>query len=301
MESKNYTISLEVPKTAEEVFNCINQVSKWWSKDAVDANSGQATKFEGQCSKLNDEFIMRSGDRHYSKQRLVEVIPYRKIVWQVIDSKLNWLNKNKSEWTGTKMIFEISSSGDKTLLKFTHEGLVPEQECYVMCAPGWAFFIKEKLYNLIKNHDLKDEKLQDFKYRLTVNAPAKEAMKKISQVNLWWAKGFKGKTNKLNDEFSVSFGEDTSVNFKISEYIVDKKIVWHVSDCNLGWIKDKKEWKNTEVVWNLTEKAGKTMIDFVHMGLTPACECFESCESGWTHHIKNSLSKLIDEGKGFPE
>ena len=144
------------------------------------------------------------------------------------------------------------------------------------------------------------KKTQDFSYRLTVKASAKEAMKKINQVNLWWAKSFKGKAGNLTDEFSVYFG-DTSVNFRITEFIPDKKIIWLVTDCNLDWIKDKKEWKNTEVIWTLAEKGGKTQIDFVHKGLTPECECYASCEPGWTHHIKNSLLKLIDEGKGFPE
>ncbi|HTA27513.1 MAG TPA: SRPBCC domain-containing protein [Bacteroidia bacterium] len=141
---------------------------------------------------------------------------------------------------------------------------------------------------------------QDFNYSLTVKASAKETMKRISEANLWWAKDFKGKAARLNDEFSVYFG-DTFVDFKISEVIPDKKIVWFVTDCNLGWIKDKKEWKNTEVIWNLTEKDGKTTIDFVHKGLTPESECYESCKPGWTHHIKDSLQKLINEGKGFPE
>lgn len=141
---------------------------------------------------------------------------------------------------------------------------------------------------------------KDFNYCITVNAPAKEAMERISQVNLWWAKDFKGKAAKLNDIFSVYFG-DTFVDFKISECIPNKKITWLVTDCNLHWIKDKKEWKNTEAIWTLTEKDGKTEIDFVHKGLTPESECYESCKPGWTHHIKDSLLKLINEGKGFPE
>jgi len=144
------------------------------------------------------------------------------------------------------------------------------------------------------------KKQQDFNYRLTVKAPVKETMKKISQVNLWWAKNFKGKASKTKDKFSVYFGE-TYVDFKISEVIPDKKIVWQVTDCNLHWIEDKKEWKNTEVIWTLTEKGGKTQIDFVHNGLKPDSECYENCKPGWTHHLKDSLVKLIDEGKGFPE
>ena len=141
---------------------------------------------------------------------------------------------------------------------------------------------------------------QDFSYSLTVNASASEALEKISQVNLWWAKNFKGKAGNLNDEFSVHFG-DTYVNFKISEFTPGKKITWLVTDCNLHWIKDKKEWKNTEVIWSLTEKDGKTRIDFVHKGVTPDSECYETCKPGWTHHLKDSLQKLIDEGNGFPE
>ena len=141
---------------------------------------------------------------------------------------------------------------------------------------------------------------QDFSYSLSVKASAKDALKKISEVDKWWAKNFKGKAAKLNDEFSVHFG-DTFVDFKISEVIPEKKIVWLVTDCNLDWIKDKKEWKGTECIWNLTEKDGKTQIDFVHKGLTPEVECYKDCKTGWTGHLKNSLQKLIDEGKGFPE
>lgn len=141
---------------------------------------------------------------------------------------------------------------------------------------------------------------QDFNLSLTVKASAKETMKKIGQVDLWWAKKFKGRADKLKDAFSVYFG-DTYVDFKISEVIPDKKIVWRVTDCNLHWIKEKKEWKNTEVIWSLTEKDGKTRIEFVHKGLTPESECYEGCKPGWTHHLKDSLVKLIEKGKGFPE
>src|ERR1700733_12725231 len=105
--------------------------------------------------------------------------------------------------------------------------------------------------------------LQDFRYSFTVKASAKEAIKNINQVELWWAKDFKGKSNKLHDEFSVYFG-DTFVDFKISELVADKKITWLVTNCNLHWIEDKKEWKNTEVAWTLTENGSKTQVDFVH-------------------------------------
>jgi hypothetical protein len=141
---------------------------------------------------------------------------------------------------------------------------------------------------------------QDFSYSLTVKASVKETLKSISKVNLWWAKDFKGKASKLKDEFSVYFG-DTFVDFRISEAVPGKKIVWLVTDCNLHWINDKKEWKNTEVIWTLSETGEKTKIDFVHKGVNPESECYDSCKPGWTHHLKDSLQKLINTGKGFPE
>ena len=104
---------------------------------------------------------------------------------------------------------------------------------------------------------------------ITVNDSPEEAMKKICQVNLWWAKKVKGKTEKLNDKFTVDFGE-TFVDFQISELMPNKKVVWKVTDCNLHWIKAKKEWVGTEVVFEISEKKNSTQIDFTHIGLVLA-------------------------------
>jgi hypothetical protein len=79
---------------------------------------------------------------------LVEVIPNKKVVWLVTESTLNWL-QDKQEWTNTRMIFDLTTNGDKTLLHFTHEGLVPEKECYARCVQGWDMVIKDWLFNYI--------------------------------------------------------------------------------------------------------------------------------------------------------
>jgi hypothetical protein len=143
MKNKNYTATIEVAQSPEDVFNHINNVSKWW---ATKEFKGQ---FEGRSTKLNDEFVVRFGDTHYSKQKLVEVIPNKKIVWLVTDSKINWIEKDKTEWTNTRMVFEITTKGDKTVLVFTHVGLVPEQECYAKCEQGWDMLIKTSLLKSI--------------------------------------------------------------------------------------------------------------------------------------------------------
>ena len=141
---------------------------------------------------------------------------------------------------------------------------------------------------------------KSFHRTITVNASAEEAMKKISQVNLWWAKKFSGSANKLNDQFTVRFG-DTFVDFQISELVPNKKVVWKVTDCNLHWINNKKEWNNTQVVFEITGKEKANQINFTHIGLVPGVECYNDCEVGWNGHITGSLAKLINEGKGVPE
>jgi hypothetical protein len=137
---ESFTATIEVTKSPQDVFNCIKEVSKWWSKD-----------FEGSSKKLNDEFIIHHPNAHYSKQKLVEVIPNKKIVWLITDSTLNWLQNNKHEWTNTKMIFKISTKSNKTTLQFTHEGLVPANECYTRCEQGWTMVIKDRLFNFISD------------------------------------------------------------------------------------------------------------------------------------------------------
>jgi hypothetical protein len=44
------------------------------------------------------------------------------------------------------MIFELTPKGDKNVLHFTHEGLVPEKECYEHSVQFWNMVIKEWLF-----------------------------------------------------------------------------------------------------------------------------------------------------------
>jgi hypothetical protein len=138
MGNKSFTATIEVSKSPQDVFSCIKEVSKWWSTD-----------FEGNSAELNNEFVICHPGAHYSKQKLLEVVPDKKVVWLVTESELDWLEKNKAEWTNTKMIFDITVKENKTLIHFTHEGLVPEKECYDRCQQGWNMVIKERLFNFI--------------------------------------------------------------------------------------------------------------------------------------------------------
>ena len=144
MKNKNFTTTIIVDQTPEEVFNAVRNVRGWWS-------GYYSEEIKGDTEKLNDEFSFRAGGgAHYSRQKLIEVIPNKKVVWLVTDSKLDFLEK-KDEWTGTKVVFDISTKANKTQLVFTHDGLMPEIECYNSCAPAWSQYLHNKLLPLIKS------------------------------------------------------------------------------------------------------------------------------------------------------
>src|ERR1700722_14072738 len=124
MKTPNYTASFTVSQSSEEVFAAINNIRGWWT-----GNPG----VEGSTDKIGDEFTYRYEPHHYSKQKIAEFIPGKKVVWFVVDSQLNFV-ENKHEWNGTKITFEIAEKGDKTEVRFTHVGLVPDHECYEGCS-----------------------------------------------------------------------------------------------------------------------------------------------------------------------
>ena len=146
---------------------------------------------------------------------------------------------------------------------------------------------------------------QHYYRTITVNKTPAEAMAKISQVNHWWKHDFSGHAEKIHDKFTVPFsevnGERAFVDFQVTELEPNQKIVWKVIDCNLPWFTDKKEWNNTQVVFDITSEGKSTKIDFTHIGLVPGLECYDVCEKGWDGHVTKSLSSFINEGKGNPQ
>lgn len=137
MPSNNFTTIISVDQSPADVFNAINNVRGWWSEE-----------IQGDTETLNAEFDYHYQDVHRSKMKIIESAPGKKVVWQVLDNYFDF-TKDKKEWTGNTIVFEISEHNHKTQLRFTQVGLVPAYECYDICKEAWSNYIGNSLYKLI--------------------------------------------------------------------------------------------------------------------------------------------------------
>ena len=147
MTTRDFTATIQADQTSAAAFNAINNVRGWWSEE-----------IEGSTDKLNDEFNYHFEDIHRCKIKITTLIPGKKVEWLVMDNYFRpgifneaspALHTDTSEWTGTKIIFEIEEKDNKTQIHFTHLGLIPEFECFDACSSGWSHYIKQSLTGLI--------------------------------------------------------------------------------------------------------------------------------------------------------
>lgn len=136
MKEDSFKKSFKTSKSAEEVFNLLLDIEQWWS-------GIYGEEIKGESKKMGDEFTFKAGGgAHYSKQKLIELIPNIKVVWLITDSTLSFLS-NTGEWINTKIGFTISTEGNSTVITFTHDGLVPQIECYNACSGGWTRYLEK--------------------------------------------------------------------------------------------------------------------------------------------------------------
>ena len=137
MTNQDFTTTFSVEQSPEKVFNAITNVRGWWSEE-----------IEGATDKLGAEFIYHYEDVHRCKMKITEFVPGERIVWLVLDNYFNF-TEDKTEWKDTQVIFEVSRKGDKSEIRFTHAGLVPEYECFHVCSNAWGSYINGSLRSLI--------------------------------------------------------------------------------------------------------------------------------------------------------
>jgi hypothetical protein len=299
MANSDFTTTVLVDQAPNDVFNAINNVRGWWSEE-----------IEGNTTALNDEFDYHYQDVHRCKMKIVEFIQNKKVVWLVLDNYFSF-TKDKEEWKGNKIIFELSERNNRTQLQFTQEGLIPGYECYDICENAWNTYIQKSLCSLIttgkgqpngkdkpQTEDEKKLASADFTTTFFVNQTPTQVFNAINNVRGWWQGEIEGSTDNTGEEFTYRMKDFHSSKQRIIEVVPDKKVVWQVTDSKLNFLENKSEWTGTKIIFEIAEINNKTQLRFTHQGLVAGFECYNACSNGWSKLIQESLLNLVTTGKG---
>jgi len=204
MNNQSFTTTFTVDQTPEQAFAAIANVRGWWSEN-----------IQGDTDRLGAVFDYRYQDVHRCKLHIVEFVPGKRVAWHVVENYFSFTD-DKTEWTGTKIAFDISKDGGKTKVQFTHQGLVPEYECYDACSDGWGTYINASLRDLIaigKGQPNVGEPVtgsertlttgnDSYTAAFTVDQSPDEVFAAISDVRAWWTGEIDGDSQKHGDEFT---------------------------------------------------------------------------------------------------
>ena len=139
---------------------------------------------------------------------------------------------------------------------------------------------------------------QDFSTIILVDQSPAEVYKAVNNPRAWWSEDIEGDTDKLNAEWNYHFKENHRSKMKTIEMVPDKKVVWLVKDNYFAFTKDKTEWTDNKITFEISQQGCKTQLVFTQIGLVPSYECYNVCRDAWTGFIQKSLHSLITTGKG---
>ena len=134
---------------------------------------------------------------------------------------------------------------------------------------------------------------------LVSKSPA-ESFDAIANFRGWWSEEIDGNTDKLNERFFYHYKEIHLCKLQLIEAVPGKKLVYRVVENEFNFVKDKSEWVNTKLIFNIAREGSQTQVQFIHEGLVPEYECYQVCNDAWTGYIGTSLKNFIETGKGNP-
>ena len=134
----------------------------------------------------------------------------------------------------------------------------------------------------------------DFERTKTFTSPPAavvEALSSAAGIDGWW--GSTTGSAGQGGTFQVGFGSDRSITIEAVSVETDH-VQWKVERAPYT-----PEWDGTTIDFMLAPAGAGTELRFRHHGLTPALECFDMCNEGWTHYLA-SLVDYVDTGTGHP-
>lgn len=138
MTTDSFTTTMTADVRPEDAYRAVLQPQTWWS-----------TSIQGSAAEVGDEFVFDSPGHHLWRFRVTRLEEPHGITWLVLDDSSTEFVADPAEWNGTEVQFDIAARGDRTEVRFTHSGLVPQFECFEACSIGWTGYIQRSLHRLL--------------------------------------------------------------------------------------------------------------------------------------------------------
>src|SRR4051812_42147159 len=132
-----------------------------------------------------------------------------------------------------------------------------------------------------------------FRTTFTVAQAPLEAYQAICDVRSWWSGEIEGCTDRIGEEFSYTVPGVHFSRQRVTELDPGHQVSWLVVDSRLDYLQDKQEWNGTSITFDLVPHESGSEITFVHHGLVPDVECYDSCTSFWGTVVMPDLLRRI--------
>src|SRR3954447_21738706 len=130
LDQHSYRTTFVVEATPEETFAAVNDVRGWWSED-----------LDGVTDSVRAEFAFRGNHEgvnvHRAQIKVTDLVPGERVAWHVLDNHFTF-TEEQSEWTDTRIVFELTPADAGTEVRFSHLGLLSTHECYDVCSNAWS-------------------------------------------------------------------------------------------------------------------------------------------------------------------
>ncbi len=134
----------------------------------------------------------------------------------------------------------------------------------------------------------------DYTYDLHVDVPLAQSLSALTDdtaITQWWTSATR--SERHGDDVRLFMGNgDTLVDFTVEHPVGTDDVAWNVTACVLS------DWIGTKPTFSVRRNdEGSCDIEFRHVGLGPALECYDQCRAGWDHFMP-SLNQFLETGEG---
>ncbi|MDQ1478002.1 MAG: hypothetical protein QOE62_3231 [Actinomycetota bacterium] len=137
----------------------------------------------------------------------------------------------------------------------------------------------------------------DYAYEMRVHVPRPQIIEALTDdtvIRRWWTAVTR--SERHGNEVQLFMGGDgPAVVITVDHAPGTSEVTWTVTDCPV-----MADWVGTKPSFSVQPGDDETCtVEFRHVGLRPALECFDQCRAGWNHFMP-SLHQFLETGEGRP-